>query len=227
MKSVIRCLTLAICFFATFSLHCAYAQDDTRAQKIIDDLTAKFKTYPSVSIDFSVNIIQLQDKSEMTQQGKIWLKGGKYKLETTEYIIYFDGSKIYRYMPEVKEVNVDRPDPDADDEDFQLMNPQTFFNLSSKNFKSKLVKEGTQNNRQVYEIDLYPVQLKTTKLSRIHLMVEKTTLQIVNLKVLMKDTTQYALSFKPYGILQSALRDNFFTFNAIEHPGVEVIDLTF
>ena len=135
--------------------------------------------------------------------------------------------KYTNYIPEVKEVNVNKPDPDEDDEDFQLLNPQTYLNISSKSFKSKLVKESTLNNRKVHEIDLYPIQLKTTKYSRIRLMVEKSTLQLVHLKAFLKDGTQYTLSFKPYEVLQTALRDSFFTFNTLEHPNVEVIDLSF
>ena len=220
-----KIFVLCVSLFAF--LLCTNGQDDPRSQKIIDDMTAKFKSYPSVSLSFSVSITQLQDKSKTEQDGKIWLKGNKYKLEVPDYVIYFDGSKIYQYMPEVKEVNITKPDPDEDDEDFQLLNPQTYFNISSKSFKSKLVKESTQNNRKVHEIDLYPIQLKTTKYSRIRLMVEKSTLQLVHLTAFLKDGTQYALSFKPYEILQTALRDSFFTFNSLEHPNVEVIDLTF
>ncbi len=217
-------------FFFGICLFCSvysYGQDDARSQKIIDDLTAKFKTYPSVSIDFSATVTQMQDKSESAQQGKIWIKGNKYKLEIPEYVFYHDGTKLYQYIPEAKEVNVSQPDLDEDDEDFQLMNPQTYFNLSSKKFKSKLVKEGIRDNRKVYEIDLYPIQVKTTKYSRIRLMAEKSTLQIVYLKAYLKDGTQYTLSFKPYEVLPTALRDSFFTFSKIDHPDVEVIDLTF
>ena len=206
-------------------LLCANGQDDAHSQKIIDDMTAKFKSYPTVSLSFSATITQLQDKPETKQDWKIWLKGNKFKLEIPDCVIYFDGSKIYQYMPEVKEVTVNKPD--EDDEDFQLLNPQTYFNFSSKSFKSKLVKESIQNNRKVYEIDLYPIQLKTTKYSRIRLMVEKSTLQLVHLTAFLKDGAQYALSFKPYEILQTALRDSFFTFNTLENPNVEVIDLSF
>ena len=206
---------------------CAYGQNNARAQKIIDDLTAKFKTYPGVSIDFSATVTQLQDKSESTYNGKITLKGNKYKLEIPEYIIYFDGAKVYQYLPDVKEVNVSRPDADEDNDEFQFLNPQSYFNISSKNFKSNLAEETTRDNRKVNEIDLYPVQVKTTKYSRIRLSVEKTTLQLVNLKVFMRDGTQYAISFKPYDIAKTAIPDSLFVFNPKEHPGVEVIDLTF
>jgi outer membrane lipoprotein-sorting protein len=214
-------------FFTLLFLFTAYGQDDVRSQKIIDDMAAKFKSYRSVSLNFSVIITQLQDKSEMEQEGKIWVKGNKYKLEAPDYTLYFDGSKIYQYLPEAGEVNITKPDPDENDEDFRLLNPQTYFHLSSKSFKSKMVKESIQDNRKVYEIDLYPIQLKTTKYSRIRMMVEKSTLHLVHLKVFLKDGSHYALSFKPYDVLQTALRDSFFTFNTIEHPDVEVIDLTF
>jgi hypothetical protein len=128
-------------------------------------------------------------------------------------------------LPEIKEVNIS-PAPDDNNEEFQLLNPQTWFNISSKSFKTNLNKESTRNNRAVYEIDLYPVQIKNAKYSRIRVMVEKTTLQLVYLKVFMSDGVHYALSFKPYNIPQNALLDSFFVFNKDEHPGVEVIDLT-
>ncbi len=208
------------------SVFYAYGQEDNRSRQIIDDLTTKFKTYPGLSVDFSATVTQLQDKSEIEQRGKIWLKNDKYKLEIPEYTIYFDGAKIYQYMPDLKEVNVTRPDTNEKDEDVQMLDPRTFFDLSSKNFKSKLVKESTQYGRQVYEIDLYPVQIKTTKYSRIRIFVEKSTSQLVYLKAFLKDGMQYTLLFGKYDILRG-LPDSFFTFNPAEHPGVEVIDLTF
>ena len=188
-------------------------------------MTAKFKTYPSVSLTFSAIITKLQDKSETALEGKIWVKSNKYKLEIPEYVFYFDGSKHYQYQPEVNEVYITPPDPDENNEDFQLFNPLSYFNLSSKSFKSNFVKESVHDKRNVYEIDLYPVHLKTTQYSRIRIMVEKTTLQMVYLKAFLNDGTNCELTFKPYQ--QPTLRDSFFTFNKLEHPKVEVIDLTF
>ena len=216
-----------VSFFAFLFLLPLYGQDDAHSQKIIDDMAAKFKTYPSVSVSFSATITQLQDQSQTEQAGKLWLKNNRYKLELPDFVIFFDGEKIYQYLPGVKEVNVSKLDPDESDEDFQLLNPQSYFNLSSRNFKSKWVKESTLNNRKVDEIDLYPIHLKTTKYFRIRVMVEKTTLQLVYLKAFMNDGTHYTLTFKQYEIRQTALPDSFFKFNKAEHPDVEVIDLIF
>jgi len=218
---------LCASFFAFSFLFCAYGQqDDPRSKKIIDDMTAKFKTYPTVSMNFSVIVTQLQNKSETKLEGKLWIKSNKFKLEIPEYVYYFDGSKLYQYMPDVNEVNIMKPDPAEDNEEFQLFNPQTYFNLSSKSFKSNLVRESIHDRRNVYEIDLYPIQLKTARYSRIRIMVEKSTLQLVYLKAFLNDGTHYELSFKPYQTLP-AMRDSFFTFNKSEHPNVEVIDLSF
>jgi len=214
--------------FSFFLLFCAYGQqDDPRSKKIIDDMTARFKTFPSVSLDFSLTVANLQDNSETEEAGKIWVKGEKYKLEIPEFVIYFDGSRIYQFMPTVNEVNIVKPDPDDDNEDFQLLNPQTYLNLSSNNFRSNLLGESTYNGRAVYEIDLYPVHLNNTRFTRIRVMVEKSTLQLVYMRAFMKNGVHYILTFKPYTIIQPALRDAFFVFNKSEHPNVEVIDLTF
>ena len=221
-------MTILNCLLFSFLL-CTYSQvDDPRSKKIIDDMTARFKSYSSVSLDFSISIENLQNGSETNQAGKVWVKSDKYKLEVPDYVIYFDGTKIYQYMPlPINEVIITKPDADEDDEDFQLLNPQTYFNLSSKNFKSNFVRESTHSSREVYEIDLYPIHLNTTKYSRIRIMVDRSTLQLVYIKAIMKNGIHYTLNFKPYSILQPALRDSFFVFNRNEHPNVEVIDLTF
>jgi outer membrane lipoprotein-sorting protein len=223
--SVVLC-AFSVLFGVLNGLNAVYGQTDAQSQKIIDDMVAKVKTYPSVQLSFSATITQLQDRSESVHDGKIWLKGNRYKMELLpENILFFNGLKLYQYLPEVNEVNVTQPDMN-EDEDFQWFNPRTLFNLSSQNFKSNLAKESTQYNRKVYEIDMYPIRLKTNKYSRIRLFIEKESLQIVYLKAFLKDGTQYALRFSPYSILK-ALPDSFFEFSAPEHPGVEIIDLTF
>ena len=203
-------------------------EDDPRSKKIIDDMTAKFNSFPSVSLNFSITVENSQTGSETEQDGKIWVNSNKYKLEVPDFLIFFDGSKIYQFLPPpINEVIITKPDENAEDEDFQLMNPQTYFNLSSKAFKSNLVRESSRNGRSVYEIDLYPIQFSTTKYSRIRVMVEKSTLQLVYMKAFMKNGIHYSLTFKPYTILNTPLRDSFFVFNKNEHPRVEVIDLTY
>ncbi|MDR0715121.1 MAG: outer membrane lipoprotein carrier protein LolA [Bacteroidales bacterium] len=218
---IYRFFILLIPFFSL------YGQTDARSPKILDDMIAKLKAYPSVQLNFSAKVTRLQEQSETTENGKIWLKNNKYKLELLpENILYFNGVKLYQYMPEVKEVNVTQPDINEDDETVRMFNPASFFRLTSDNFKSNLVKESRQYNRQVYEIDLYPIHLKTTGYSRIRLFIERESLQLVYLKAYMKNGVQYALHFEPYRVLPN-LPDTFFEFPANLHPEVEIIDLTF
>ena len=214
--------------FSLILLFSAYGQqNDPRSQRILDDMTARFKTYPSVALDFSLTITNTQDQSETEQAGKIWIKGEKYKLEIPEFVIYFDGSRIFQFMPAVNEVYITKPDPDEEDEDFQLLNPQTYFNLSSQNFISDLVRETTHNNRAVNEINLYPINFSGSNFSRINMMVERSTLQLVYVRAFLKNGIHYTLNFRPYAVQQTALRDAFFVFNRSEHPNVVVIDLSF
>ena len=234
-------LFLSVLAFFVFCLHfaqhtCAYGQNnDPRAQKIIDDMAARFKTFPSVSIDFSITITSIHNNSESVQNGKIWIKGEKYKLEIPDYVIYFDGAKVYQYLTAVNEVVITKPDPYDDDEGIQLLNPQTYFNLSSRNFLSNFLRESVytcasrsaSNNRSVSEIDLYPILLETSRFSRIRIKIERTTSQLVFMRAFMINGVQYTLNFMPYSVHQTALRDSFFVFNEKEHPDVEVIDLTF
>jgi len=215
-------------FFAlsTLSSYGQGQQSSARAQEIVNSMTARIKTFPSVSLNFTLNIIQLQEDTETEQEGRMWLQNNMFKLETPDYVVFFDGTNFFQYMPEFREAYKMPHDPASNNEDFQLLNPMTYFNISPNNFRTFLLRESTQNSRSVYEIDLIPVDVFGTSYSRIHLMVERSTMQLAYLKVFMKDGMHIALTFKPYSII-SALSNSFFTFNPAEHPNVELIDLSF
>lgn len=206
-----------------------FAQSDQKSEKILAELSARFKAYNSLTIKFNTTITNLQSNTNSTSKATLHLKQEKYKLILPDMEIMFDGKKLYNYLSDVDEVTISIPEDAEGGElsDFQLLNPKTFYNLSSTHFKSNFVKEEPYNNRQGVTIDLYPKNIKSSHYSRIRLHIEKNTLQLIHLKAFMKSGIHYDLDFEKYVIPNPTLSDTIFTFNKKEHPTTEIIDLTF
>jgi Outer membrane lipoprotein-sorting protein len=204
-----------------------HAQDDSRSKPILEKVASANNGYKTIKTDFklttSSNVPSEQPHSET---GKILMKGERYHLLLSNSDITFDGKSIYTYAKASNEINITKPEPSKVDKgDFFFSNPKDIFKGYNKNFKSTLVKETNLSNVQVYEIDLYPIDLKT-KYIRIRMHISKSTYQIVDMKCYLKDGGQYLLEFSNFSA-NVALDDKEFTFDAKKYPNAEINDMRF
>ena len=139
--------------------------------------------------------------------------------------ITFDGKSIYTYLKEAKEINITKPEPSkTNNGEFFFSNPRDLFKVRN-DFKPTLVKETNIGATLCYEIDLYPINLKTNY-SRIRMHIDKTTFQIVDTKIFMKDGTQHLIEFKNFQP-NIDMADSEFLFDQKKYPGTEVNDMRF
>ena len=78
----------------------AMAQNATDAKKLLDEVSAKTKSYSNMVIDFSYN----NGKQEIN--GKAAIQGEKYVVDFMGLTQIFDGSKMYIINPNDEEVTV-------------------------------------------------------------------------------------------------------------------------
>ena len=67
-------------------------KNDLEAKKILDAVSAKFKTYTSVQASFTYKVENAAGKALSTKNGTILMKGTKYKLS-------FGGQNFLLYRP--------------------------------------------------------------------------------------------------------------------------------
>lgn len=211
-----RLLVIALAFFLG---SIAYAQDP-KAKDILDDLSAKTKSYSSITADFTINLDNRKDKVKDTQQGKLILKGSMFKIVMKASDIYSNGRVKWTYLKESNEVNVQNVNPNDPN---VMNNPSKLFNAYLTDFKYTYKGLKKDGGVQTHQIDLYPKDLKAAY-SMVRLFIDTNTNLPKSVIYSGKDGVSYTIKFNKITANQPVSNSEF-VFNEKAHPGVEVIDM--
>ena len=214
MKTII----ILIISLISFSI---FGQQDPEAKKILDQFSKKSKAYTAYKADFTILAENHQSGEKTENAGNILIKGNKYKMQINNSEIYFDGKDVYSFTRESNEVSIVKPNKNKDDN--FLNDPSKLFNIYTKDYKFRLLGETTDNGRNCYEIDLYPIDLKK-KYSIIKLLIDKDKLELVSAKTIMKSGVHYILKITFFNN-NAAASEKDFSFDIKAHKGVEVVDM--
>lgn len=213
MKYLLTSLAIlsSVCF--------AYAQNDPQAKKILDAVSAKFKTYPTPQASFSYKVENAAGKALSSKNGNVVMKGAKYKVVMSGMEIYCDGKTTWNYDASANEVTIDNVNPSG-----TAMTPQKLFtNFYDKDFVYKLNGEKKQGAKTLQEIELSPTD-KSRPFFKVYLYIDKMATAIYSARFLEKSGGRYTYtvnSLQP----KAAVSDGDFTFNKAKHPKAEVVDL--
>jgi len=146
------------------------------------------------------------------------LKSEKYRLEISGQTVICDGKTVWTYIKDANEVQINTVQPDED----AITNPIKLLNNWEKNFKPKLIKDGSENGKNIQTIDLTPVKSKAYY--KVRLKIDKTKKQIVNTTVYDKNGSTFSYIVKTF-VTNQTVNDSFFTFKASDFPGAEINDM--
>ena len=197
----------------------AQSPEVVKAKQILDKVAAKTKSYQTIRADFSFTLENLQAKMKDTHNGKIIIKGDKYKIDLMGVDTYYNGKTIWMHIKDAGEVNITEPDMMDD----QSLNPATIFTIYEDGFKYLHVGETTLNGKKADIIDLFPDK-RDKPYSRIKLYIYQDNLQIGKISQIGKDGNNYIIDIKKMDV-NAAIDDTQFTFDAIRNPNVDIIDM--
>jgi outer membrane lipoprotein carrier protein len=205
--------------FPSFSQTTGLGTSDSEAKKILDNVSAKFKTYKSVVAGFTLKIENSSGKILGSKTGVVNMKGSKYRVSISGQEIYSDGSNIWTYDKSANEVQVTKFDASAN-----TITPQKMFtNFYDKDFLYKLNGETKKGNKTVQEIELTPVD-KTKTFFKVLVFIDKVNQTIMGTKVFQKTGDRY--TYTVTGMKTNTnLPDDLFAFDSKNYPKAEVIDL--
>lgn len=215
-----RSLTLLIAafFIATITFG---QQSDPAAKKILDAVSAKYKTFKSVQVAFTLRNEDSKGGLLGTKKGTASLKGSRYRVTIagTGQEIFCDGTNIWTYDKGANEVTITKLDPSTNTITMQKL----FTNFYDKDLLYKLNGEKTVSKKVVQEIEMTPVD-KTKNFHKVYLLVDKQNKTVYSARIL--DKSGSVLVYTVNTMNGSAnLPDNLFVFDKNKYPGVEVIDL--
>jgi outer membrane lipoprotein carrier protein len=214
-----------ILFFLMISAPAIFAQsnglgtNDPDAKKILDAVSAKFKTFKTVQSGFSLSIANSAGKVLGTKKGTVYMKGVDYRISMAGQDIFFDGTDIYTYDKAAKEITITKFDPAANS-----ITPQKIFtDFYDKDFLYKLNDESTVAGKVLQEIELTPVD-KTKPFFKVLLYIDKAAKTISSSKIFEKNGDRYTYAISNMKT-NTPIADSQFTFDAKDYPGVEIVDL--
>lgn len=193
--------------------------NDPAAKKLLDAVSAKFKTFKTVSANFAYKVENASGKVLSTKTGTILMKGTSYKLNFNGLEVFCDGKTVWSYDKVAKEVTVNNLDLSGG-----TITPQKLFsNFYDKDFYSLLTGEKKVGAKTVQEVQMTPVD-KSKNFHTVNLQIDKATQSIYSTKVMEKDGTRYTYTVTTMKTNVPAA-DAMFVFDQKKYPGVNVEDL--
>jgi outer membrane lipoprotein carrier protein len=215
MKLIISILDCIFCISTCFS-----QGSDPAAKKILDQASAKIKSYKSIQAVFTLQLQDAQGASQGTKKGTVYMKGTKYVVLITGQEIYCDGKTTWTYDKSANEVTITKVDPGS-----STLSPQKLFtNFYDKDFLYKMNGEQKQGTKTVVEIEMTPID-KTQNFHKVYLYVDKKSKLVSSGKMLDKNGNKYIYTINSLNG-SANLSDAVFIFDKSKHPGVEEVNLT-
>ena len=208
-----------LCTINVFSQNNKLGTSDPDAKVILDKVSATFKTYKTVTANFTLTITNAGNKVEGSKSGVIYMKGPKYRVNISGQEIYSDGANIWTYDKSANEVQLTKFDAASN-----TITPQKMFtDFYDKDFLYKLNGEKKEGGKLIQEIELTPID-KTKPFFKVLVYVDKATSNIVSSKVFEKNGNHYIYKITNMKT-NTTLPDSLFTFDSKKYPKAEIIDL--
>ncbi len=224
MKKIIAYTILAISTYST-----AFAQKDSQAKAILNQVSQKYRSYDVIKTDFTFSLNNQQANIKETQTGTLISKAKTGKYRVTLYSsaakpevdkeILSDGKNQWTYLKKDKEVQVS----DADKTGDGLNNPAQIFTMYEKGFKYLYTGEQKISGKVYQNIELTPEDDKKG-IFKVKLTIDKVKKQLYSALLFDKNGNRYTYTVRTFTPNVPA-PDATFAWDAKGHPGVEVVDL--
>ncbi len=203
-----KLFSIALLFLITISLNA----QDKKAKDLLDDVTAKIKTYDNIVIDFKYTLNNTRENINQDSKGNVTIDGNKYVLNFMGVSKIYDGKKTYTIVPEDEEVTISSVN-DKDDKAITPSKMLTFFNSGYK-YSWDILQD--VKGRKIQYIKLIPNNSKDQR-KEVMLGIDIQTKHIYNLIEIGKNGTKTTLTVNSFKTNQP-LSKNQFTFVASKYP---------
>lgn len=194
-------------------------KSDPEAKKVLDAVSAKFKSFKSVQASFAYKVEDARGKVQSSKTGTLVMKGTKYRVTFVGQEIFCDGKTVWNYDKSAKEVTINNADASGGS-----LSPQKLFtNFYDKDFLYILNGEKKVGNRTLQEIELTPTD-KGKNFHKVYVQIDKNSKTIYSMRVLENGGNRYTYTINNMKT-DAAVSDAQFSFQKSQYPGVEEVDL--
>lgn len=206
--------------FLTAALCASFSASAQTSKEILDKLSAKAKAYKSITSDFSSTLVDKKNGKNVKQEGTIKIKGAKYALALSDYIVISDAKTVWSYDKKGNSCSID----DIADVKDGAFDPSQMFTIWEKDFKHEMKNTAANvDGVAAYEINLYPINAKNKPYHTITMFVDKAKMEVVKIIVKTRENAEITYKVKSFKTTTD-IPDTEFSFNKTKYPGVEMVD---
>ena len=203
-----KLVSIVLFFLVTLSTNA----QDKKAKELLDQVTAKIKSYDNITIDFKYTLTNNKENINKESKGNVIIQDNKYVLNFMGVTKIYDGKKSYTIVPEDEEVTVSSIN-DNDEKSITPSKMLTFFNSGYK-YSWDILQD--VKGRKIQYIKLVPTNAKDQR-KEVLLGIDSQTKNIYNVIEMGKNGTRTQLTVNSFKTNQP-LSKNQFTFVASKYP---------
>ncbi len=185
-----------------------FAQNDSKAETLLNEVSNKIKSYKNISIDFKyeLNNVNEENMSQETR-GDVVIEGEKYKLNILGVTRIFDGKTLYTISPEDEEVTISSDNSD----DESTISPSDMLSFYEDDYTYKMDIVQNVKGRKIQYVKLSPMDTNS-EIKHVLLGIDATTKHIYNLIEVGKNGTKTTLTVNSFQTDQP-ISKTLFTFD--------------
>ncbi|RZJ66328.1 MAG: outer membrane lipoprotein carrier protein LolA [Flavobacterium sp.] len=203
-----KILQITFAFLVSVSLHA----QDKKAKALLDEVTAKVKSYRNITIDFKYSLNNAKENVNQDSKGNVVMQDNMYVLNFMGVTKIFDGKKTYTIIPEDEEITISK----YNDKDENQITPNRLLTFFNSGYKYSWDISQNIKGRKIQYIKLTPISSKDQR-KEILLGIDSQTKHIYNLIEIGKNGSKTTLTVNSFKTNQP-LSKNQFTFTESKYP---------
>ena len=188
------------------------AQDTEAANKLLDQVSNKIKSFETMKFDFDYVLENRQENIKQETNGSVTVSGERYKLSFLGVEKLFDGEKIYTIVPENEEITIEKSDETAD----TAINPTKLLYFYKEGYTFQWDIKQNVMGRSIQFIKLIPIE-ENKEINYLLLgidILKKTIYRLIEIGTNETRTILTISNFKS----NVNLKSNFFSFDPSLYP---------
>ena len=225
MKNIFSFLLIVFAVCSADAQQVSNAVADPEAGAMLEKAAARYKSLKGIDADFMLTTIRPKLKpddpdSKYTNddKGKLYMKGGMFKIIMNGNEIYCDGKIITSYSPRSKEIQINDYE-----ESKETFSPTKIFSMYKDGYSYQIKEKKTYGGKNVTVIEMAP-QNRKVSFFKIDVAIEDATNDVVESKVYEKSGVRYIYKITKLNTSDN-LTDAFFVCDPKKYPGSKVVDL--
>ncbi|WP_299365593.1 outer membrane lipoprotein carrier protein LolA [Winogradskyella sp.] len=184
-----------------------FAQNDAKAETLLNEVSSKIKAYKNISLDFKYELNNISEDINQETRGDVVIEGEKYKLNVLGVTRIYDGKTLYSISPEDEEVTISSDNTEEEG----TITPSKMLSFYEEGYIYKMDIVQNVKGRKIQYVKLSPMDTNS-EIKHVLLGIDATTKHIYNLIEVGKNGTKTTLTVNSFKTDQP-ISKTLFTFD--------------